>query len=90
MSRNPPPDLDENPEWTDEDFARARPLEAVLTPAILAQFPNTRPARGPQKTPTKIAVSLRLSRDAVERFKQGGPGWQTRVDAALRKAVGLD
>jgi uncharacterized protein (DUF4415 family) len=42
------------------------------------------------KAPTKVAVSLRLSRDVVERFKQDGPGWQTRVDAALRKAAGLD
>lgn len=90
MSRKLPLDHDDNPEWTEADFARARPPQAALPPDILAQFPNTRPARGPQKAPTKVAVSLRLSRDVVERFKQDGPGWQTRVDAALRKAAGLD
>jgi uncharacterized protein (DUF4415 family) len=59
----PRSDHDDNPEWSAADFARARPPEAVLPRAILAQFPNTRPVRGPQKAPTKIAVSLRLSRD---------------------------
>ena len=50
---------------------------------------SIRRARGKQKTPTKVAVSLRLSRDVVEKFKAGGPGWQTRIDQALRKAAGL-
>jgi uncharacterized protein (DUF4415 family) len=45
--------------------------------------------RGPQKTPTKVAVSLRLTRAMVERFKAGGPGWQARMDEALKKAAGL-
>ena len=37
----------------------------------------------------KVAVSLRLSRDVVERFKADGPGWQTRMDEALKKAAGF-
>jgi len=45
--------------------------------------------RGPQRRPTKVAVSLRLTREVVERFKAGGPGWQTRIDEALKKAAGL-
>jgi uncharacterized protein (DUF4415 family) len=73
---------DDNPEWTEEDFARARPPEEVLPPEILAQFKNT---RGPQKAPTKIPVSLRLSADVVDHFKATGPGWQSRIDDALRK-----
>jgi uncharacterized protein (DUF4415 family) len=86
----PPPDYDENPEWTEEDFARARPPQEVLPPDVLAQFPNTSRGRGPQKGPTKVAVSIRLSREVIERFKAGGPGWQSRIDQALRKAAGLD
>jgi uncharacterized protein (DUF4415 family) len=43
--------------------------------------------RGPQKAPTKKLVSLRLSADVIEHFKAGGPGWQTRIDGALRKAI---
>lgn len=73
---------DDNPEWTEADFARARSPEQVLPPDILAQFKNT---RGQQKTPVKIPVSLRLSADVVQYFKDTGPGWQGRIDDALRK-----
>ena len=74
-----------NPEWTKEDFAKARPFAEVFPD--LAE--SIRRARGPQKAPTKVAVSIRLSRDVVEKFKAGGPGWQSRMDRALRKAAGL-
>jgi len=43
--------------------------------------------RGPQKKPTKVAVSLRLTREVVERFKADGPGWQSRMDEALKAAA---
>ena len=74
----------DNPEWTAEDFERAKPF-AEMFPDLAA----SRRGRGPQKEPTKVAVSLRLSRDVVERFKADGPGWQTRMDEALKKAAGL-
>ena len=45
--------------------------------------------RGPQKAPTKIAVSIRLSPDVVNHFKAKGPGWQSRIDEALRKIAKL-
>ncbi|MDO9058605.1 MAG: BrnA antitoxin family protein, partial [Bradyrhizobium sp.] len=57
-----------------------------LPPELLAQFKNT---RGPQKTPTKVAVSIRLSPDVLSHFKAKGPGWQSRIDEALRKAAKL-
>lgn len=34
-------------------------------------------------------VSLRLDRDVLEHFQEDGPGWQERINAALRKAAGL-
>ena len=40
--------------------------------------------RGPQKTPTKERVTIRLSRTVVDTFRSSGEGWQTRVDAALQ------
>ncbi len=43
--------------------------------------------RGPQKTPTKKLVSLRLSPEVVDHFKSTGPGWQTRIDSTLREAI---
>lgn len=77
---------EDNPEWMDEDFARAKGPEA-MTPAELAAFPRTR--RGPQQTPVKRQVTLRLSPDVVERFRATGKGWQTRIDQALREHLGL-
>ena len=40
--------------------------------------------RGPQKAPTKERITIRLSRNVVERFRATGEGWQSRVDAALQ------
>ena len=84
MSRSTVTD-DDNPEWTAEDFAKARPA-SELPPHILAAFPRT---RGPQKASTKVPISIRLSPEVIEHFKAGGPGWQSRIDDALRKAVGV-
>ena len=81
---------DDNPEWTKEDFAKATrfdpPIKVTdLTPEILASIAR----RGPQKAPTKVAVSIRLSPDVVAHFKAKGPGWQSRIDDALRKVAKL-
>lgn len=88
----PEPDLDDpdNPEWTKDDFARARPIEEVLPmDVIAAAFPNTlkRLGRPPSPAP-KQAVKLRLDPDVLERWRASGPGWQTRMNDALRRALG--
>lgn len=78
---------DDNPEWTEERLARARPA-SELPPEILAYFPKTlAKLRGAQKAPTKVAVSLRLSPEVVDYFKAGGRGWQTRLDEALKGII---
>lgn len=35
----------------------------------------------------KELVSLRLDQDVLEHFQEGGPGWQDRINEALRKAA---
>lgn len=81
MNKRPNPELidDENTEWTKEDFARAVPASSL--PDSLRRKLGV---RGPQKSPTKERITIRLSREVVERFRATGEGWQTRVDAALR------
>jgi uncharacterized protein (DUF4415 family) len=37
----------------------------------------------------KEMVSLRIDRDVLDVFQEDGPGWQDRINAALRKAAGL-
>jgi uncharacterized protein (DUF4415 family) len=82
-----PIDDEDNPEWTEEDFARAVGPEA-LSDEELAAFPRTlRRVRGRQKAPTKKLVSLRLDQSVLDHFKAGGPGWQSRINEALQKAI---
>lgn len=40
--------------------------------------------RGPNKQPTKAQVAIRLDPDVLSAFLAGGPGWQTRLNAALK------
>jgi uncharacterized protein (DUF4415 family) len=85
-----PPVVDEdNPEWTKADFAAATkfPRGVRLKDLKPDELERIVRKRGPQKTPTKIAVSIRLSPEVVTHFKTKGPGWQSRIDAALLKIV---
>ncbi|MCW5723392.1 MAG: BrnA antitoxin family protein [Maricaulaceae bacterium] len=44
----------------------------------------------PKSARPKQLVSIRLDPEVLERLRASGPGWQSRVNEALRKAVGLD
>lgn len=47
------------------------------------------PAPKPAVPNAKEMVSLRIDRDVLDHFQAEGPGWQDRINAALRKAAGL-
>jgi uncharacterized protein (DUF4415 family) len=53
---------------------------------------TSKPAEPLPKSPSlpgvKELVSLRIDRDVLDHFQEGGPGWQERINAALRKAAG--
>lgn len=53
---------------------------------------TTKPAELPPQSPSvpgvKETVSLRIDRDVLDFFQEDGPGWQDRINAALRKAAG--
>ena len=53
---------------------------------------TTKPIEGPpqpQSLPgVKETVSLRIDRDVLDFFQADGPGWQERINAALREAAG--
>lgn len=92
MRRKPNPELidDTNPEWTDADFARARPAADVLREQFGAEAAAQllKPKRGrPLKAARKRATNIRLSPEVLEYFRATGPGWQTRVDAVLKSHV---
>lgn len=69
-------------ELTAADLRTFKPASEVL-PLELQQTMGMRP-RGPQKAPTKVSTTIRLSSDVVQAFRATGDGWQTRVDAALK------
>jgi uncharacterized protein (DUF4415 family) len=52
--------------------------------------PPEQPVAGKPSLPgVKEMVSLRIDRDVLDYFQADGPGWQNRINAALRKAAGL-
>lgn len=75
----------DNPEWTEADFAKARPISEF--PELAAAFPKSKGGR--PKGSNKEQVAIRVDKDVLARFREGGPGWQSRINEALRKAVGL-
>lgn len=83
--KKPNPELidRDNPEWTETDFQRAQPAAEVFPRAMHEKLGIRR--RGPQKTPVKRMVTIRLSSEVVDGFKAGGPGWQGRVDSVLKE-----
>jgi uncharacterized protein (DUF4415 family) len=72
---------EENPEWTAERVRRAKRFHE-LSPELQAVLS---PKRGPQKSPTKRLISIRLSPDVLEALRAKGRGWQALVDDTLRE-----
>ena len=90
MARNKvnPELIDEdNPEWTAEDFARARPAREVL-PELFGRAVAEgmlKPKRGrPVLLRAKEHVNIRLDVDILDAFRTSGAGWQTRMNNAMR------
>ena len=80
-------DDDDLPEWTDDQFRRAavyrgnkliRPADGTLT----------KPGR-PKSADPKKQVTLRIDSIVLDRFRATGKGWQSRINAELRKALGI-
>lgn len=69
-------DPDDAPELTAEFFRRAeiRHGDRII-----------RPGRPPLGAQPKSAVTLRLDADVLESYRATGAGWQTRLNADLRK-----
>ncbi len=74
-------DAVDSPELTDAELAGLRPMQEAM-PALHAALQEGLRKRGPART--KEAVSIRLDIDLVERLRASGPGWQSRVNDALR------
>lgn len=92
------------PKTREEAIAAAKACAESLTPeedaaltkaaledpdmVLITELSKRRPGR-PVADITKTPVSIRLSPDVLDYFRSGGPGWQSRIDEALREAAGL-
>ena len=62
----------------------------LSTPYWADRFDKAVVRRGrPPAKVTKVSTTIRLDPDVIAAFKAQGAGWQSRINAALRKAVGL-
>lgn len=77
-------DAVDSPPLTERMLRGMRPVRESMPPEIFAKLTKV---RGPQKTPTKEAVSLRLDRDVLDHFRAKGSGWQTKINDVLRKSA---
>ena len=91
MNKKPNPELldDQNPEWTAENFEKARPASEMLPQIFGAKVAKEmlKPRGRPRAEFPKERINIRLSHEVVEHFKSAGEGWQTRIDAALRQFI---
>ena len=61
--------------------------KGIVTPGggVAATIAAIKRVRGPGRSPAKEQVAIRLDPDVLGAFRAGGPGWQTRVNAALKE-----
>jgi uncharacterized protein (DUF4415 family) len=72
-----PEEYEDIPELTDDFFDKA---DFYIGDKLIRRGRGRPPLDAPKKL-----VSLRLDRDVIDSFRAGGPGWQSRINAALRK-----
>lgn len=75
-------DPDDAPELTEEMLAEAEVFKGD-------RFVRRGPGR-PKAEVTKEKISVRLDPDVLVRLRESGPGWQSRINAVLRKALGME
>ena len=59
----------------------------VLTPGggVASTIGALRKARGKNRNPTKEQVAIRFDPEVLAAFRADGPGWQTRINTALKE-----
>ena len=73
----------DNPEWTEEDFANARPFTEVF-PDLAESIKRSR-GRPALESPRQ-QISIRLDPEVITKFKATGKGWQSRINEVLKQA----
>jgi len=66
----------------------SRDAAEAMFKAVTAKPPEAPVLKKPAVPGAKEQVSLRLDREVLDYFQEGGPGWQDRINEALRKIAG--
>lgn len=75
-------------EWIDPDDAPELTAEMLDQAEVFHGDTFIRRGRGrPKAAVTKEQVTVRLDADVLAKLREAGPGWQTRINDILRKAV---
>jgi len=78
-------------DWIDPDDAPPLTAEMLEHAEVFDGNTFVRRGRGrPRSDTVKEQISIRLDPDMLARLREAGPGWQSQVNAMLRKALGLD
>lgn len=80
----PPIGFDENPVWTEAEFAAAQPFEEVFPGPFKAWV--KRGGRPPVAEP-KVHIGFRLAADVAAGVRATGKGYNARVERVLREAL---
>ena len=76
-----------------EDTSESEPdddIPDLSTPEWVARFATAKVQRGrPVAASPKVSTTIRLDPAVIAHFKADGPGWQSRINDALRKVAGV-
>ena len=78
---------DQSPPRRPRTLNDARTEAEAAFKEVTAKVPDA-PQRSTAVPGIKEQVTLRIDQDVLEYFQDGGPGWQDRINQALRKAAG--
>jgi len=69
-----------------------RPIDSRQAAEAAFKVATTKPLEPVPKRPSlpnaRELVSLRIDLDVLEHFQESGPGWQDKINEALRRAAG--
>jgi uncharacterized protein (DUF4415 family) len=78
-------------EWSDPDDGPELTAELLAVAEVFEGETFVRRGRGrPKSGTTKELISVRLDPDVVAKLREAGPGWQSQINALLRRGLGLE
>lgn len=78
---------DDNPEWTATDFGRADRASRVIGKRAASALIRKRGRPALEQNARKKQITIRLDPELLVEMRATGPGWQTRVEGVLKRAV---